>query len=169
MTPAYDVYQCGQSLWMLATAFASHEKTALSIKEEFYSWPRGGQTKLRFGPTPLPRLSSSIPPWFQDVVDDCCAETLRPSCNDISKRFPPAYNHADLIPKLQRQPSVSREASMRACLIGISLCNICRGRISKLMYSCTICDGGDFDICAKCFARGEHCEDRDHDLVECDV
>lgn len=169
VTPAYDIYQCGQLLWMLATAFASHGKTALSIKEEFYSWPRVGQTKLRFGPTPLPRLSSSIPSWFQDVVDDCCAETLRPSCNDILKRFPSACNRANLIPKLQRQPSVSREASMRACLIGISLCNICRGRISKLMYSCTICDGGDFDICAKCFARGEHCEDRDHDLVECDV
>lgn len=69
VTPAFDVYQCGQILWMLAAGWASGDKTALDFKEDFYKPPELCDRGFWLGLSPLPRLPSTVPELFQDVID----------------------------------------------------------------------------------------------------
>ncbi|KAF3087376.1 hypothetical protein TWF569_008395 [Orbilia oligospora] len=44
-------------------------------------------------------------------------------------------------------------------------CNKCQGTISGEHYHCSICDTGDYDLCATCVDNGVHCEG-DHWLIK---
>ncbi|KAK6339611.1 hypothetical protein TWF718_009007 [Orbilia javanica] len=44
-------------------------------------------------------------------------------------------------------------------------CNKCQGTISGEHYHCSICDKGDYDLCATCVDNGVHCEG-DHWLIK---
>ena len=43
-------------------------------------------------------------------------------------------------------------------------CNNCSISIWETHYHCTICDGGDFDLCTACTARDVHCDNVKHTL-----
>jgi hypothetical protein len=171
VTPAYDVYQCGQLLWMLAAGWASHEKSALNFKEDFYKVPKSWIEGLWFGLDPLPRLSTEIPGWFQDIVDACCAEDplTRPSCADLLTNFPSIDNNPDIVPQLDMSPRPLDDVSTRICQMLTSGCERCGRLIIVTAYKCTLCAGGDFDVCSTCFEEGRHCYDKEHLLVELDT
>jgi hypothetical protein len=125
VTPAYDVYQCGQLLWMLATGWASPAKNARILKEEFYQVPPSSEIGFWFGPDPLPRLPDSVPAWFQKVVDACCADaSKRRSCDDLLALFPHHDNNArtvvpDVTPP-KPQTAIALEALSVALVSGRS-------------------------------------------------
>ena len=47
------------------------------------------------------------------------------------------------------------------------MCNACREGPYFLggRYHCSTCDGGDYDLCARCVSKGVHCEDSTHKLL----
>lgn len=47
-----------------------------------------------------------------------------------------------------------------------ALCNLCGSLTSDSVYSCSICDSGDFSLCSKCLTKGRHCHDDNHYLRE---
>jgi hypothetical protein len=172
VTPAYDVYQCGQLLWMLAAGWASaddwalKDKNAPQLKEDFYRSPKGHQG-LWFGSDPLPRLPSQVPSWFQSVVDACCADVhARPSCKDILKLFPTEV--MDTSPGQLRDHGVQPQdtKTMRIGRLRFSSCDHCRQQITDIEYTCNICQAGDIDICPACFLAGKHCDNSEHLLIE---
>ncbi|KAK2599135.1 hypothetical protein QQS21_005396 [Conoideocrella luteorostrata] len=51
---------------------------------------------------------------------------------------------------------------------GLRYCDICTLSIDKVevYYRCNLCNGGDFDVCLKCYEIGGHCLGNDHGFVE---
>lgn len=45
-------------------------------------------------------------------------------------------------------------------------CNFCGGFATDHSFKCSLCDSGDFDLCASCFHKGLHCYDLGHRLRE---
>ncbi|KAK6332540.1 hypothetical protein TWF730_004201 [Orbilia blumenaviensis] len=70
---------------------------------------------------------------------------------------------------------VKTECKLGACMEGevpppqvrsfLVYCNKCQGTISGEHYHCSICDQGDYDLCAICVDNGVHCEG-DHWLIK---
>jgi next to BRCA1 gene 1 protein len=45
-------------------------------------------------------------------------------------------------------------------------CNSCDATIPGEHYHCSVCDGGDFDLCQKCVDMGVHCAGQEHWLIK---
>ncbi|QIW95220.1 hypothetical protein AMS68_000738 [Peltaster fructicola] len=45
-------------------------------------------------------------------------------------------------------------------------CNICDAAMADVHYHCSICDGGDYDLCEKCVSDGNTCPGEDHWLIK---
>ena len=45
-------------------------------------------------------------------------------------------------------------------------CNVCTLAINGAHYHCSICEHGDFDLCATCVSKGVHCFVDDHYLIK---
>jgi next-to-BRCA1 protein 1 len=45
-------------------------------------------------------------------------------------------------------------------------CNACEMNIYDVHYHCSVCDGGDYDLCQACVDRGIHCNDSTHWLIK---
>jgi hypothetical protein len=171
ITPGCDVYQCGQLLWMLASGWASCDRSPLAIKEEFYKTPASCKEGFWFGPNPLPALPGAVPRWFQCVVDACLEPNVlaRLSCEDLLKHFPPPEIDANTGTQLGMNTGHQNEASMRSCRLGSLYCDYCLRTITDYFYCCVLCHGGDFDICSECFEAGKHCHDLGHLLTKMDI
>ncbi|KAH7087783.1 hypothetical protein FB567DRAFT_354018 [Paraphoma chrysanthemicola] len=168
VTPAYDVYQCGQLLWILASGWASSEKTALIFKEDMYRARDMWGVDPNCGVDPLPRLPPSVPAWFQDIVDACLSTAnVRPSCQDLLARFPTrkCITATDTTAPTST-PELLSEATLRNCHVRSICCSKCYKQVVSVVYHCTICDGGDFDLCPDCWEKGLHCSDITHFMTE---
>ena len=44
-------------------------------------------------------------------------------------------------------------------------CDICSKVQPKILYNCSICNNGEFDLCQECVDKGIHCYVRDHELI----
>jgi hypothetical protein len=126
-----------------------------------------------YDPTQLPCLGDDIPMYFKDIIAACRA--LCP-CQRV-----PAYRLLTMFPSelaLGGAPSdgwVNSEQSKvltrpEDCLKQwgvVILCDLCGIDTSDHYYRCTQCeDGGDFDVCRRCFSNSGHCLDSDHHLQE---
>jgi hypothetical protein len=168
ITPAYDVYQCGQLLWMLASGWASSDRSPLTMKEEFYKVPASCDRGFWFGPNPLPALPEVVPRWFQCVVHACLEPNVleRLSCEDLLKYFPSPEIDMNTRIHLGKVPVLQNEVSMRSCRIASMYCSCCKRQITGLYYSCAVCHKGDFDMCCRCFEAGKHCLNLEHLLIK---
>lgn len=45
-------------------------------------------------------------------------------------------------------------------------CNECDAPIENEHYHCSVCAGGDFDLCCDCVNAGQLCDDEDHWLIK---
>ncbi|KAH7074817.1 hypothetical protein BKA63DRAFT_322186 [Paraphoma chrysanthemicola] len=168
VTPAYDVYQCGQLLWILAAGWASSEKTALMFKEDMYRAQDQWAVDPNCGADPLPSLPPSVPAWFQDIVDACFSTAnLRPSCQVLLARFP--TGKCITTTDTTSSPSTAEllsETTLRNCRVRSICCSSCWKQIFSIVYHCNICSGGEFDLCSTCWKKGLHCNDTRHPMTE---
>jgi serine/threonine protein kinase len=148
---------------MLAAGWASADKSAMDWKREFYKAPTSWDTELWFGLSPLPQLPSSVPSWFQEIIDCCYRENPneRPSCGDLLAKFPSAIldTEADASDYDPQKHFALQDGSYRG-----NGCDHCRVHILSTLYHCAQC--GDADVCLECFDKGKHCEDSGHLLIE---
>ncbi|KAF2026627.1 hypothetical protein EK21DRAFT_92182 [Setomelanomma holmii] len=152
---------------ILAASWSSHDKTALTLKEEFYKAPDTWEDSVWFGPNPLPHLPNTVPRWLQGIVDACCAGiSARPSCGDLLAKFPSANIGTSTNSSQTQVPELQNQLDMRSCHYGVTCCSLCWKQITGTGYACNICKGGDFDMCLACFERGNHCDDPQHLLLE---
>ncbi|OAL43183.1 hypothetical protein IQ07DRAFT_593357 [Pyrenochaeta sp. DS3sAY3a] len=169
LTPAYDLYQLGQILWILAESWATGQ-SAMALKEWFYREPNTWRGGLYTGPDPLPLLSDKVPRYYQDVVNYCCAPdpSDRLPCKDLLRMFPPSNNDMEPEPSNLTAEPMSIQ-SMQDCRMDAVMCEFCRKLIDSRLYKCMICVNSDFDVCSQCFDTGMHCYDPDHLLVEATI
>ena len=67
------------------------------MKERFHRSTESWLGGLYTGLDPLPHLSRTVPAYYQDVVDACCARDpqVRLSCKDLLSIFPPVTNDGE--------------------------------------------------------------------------
>ena len=169
MTPTYDIYQCGQILWMLAAGWASPNKSALHWKQEFYNGPKSLNRGFWFGLDLLPELPDTVPSWYRHLIRSCCrAEpNARPSCRHLLDQFPPVDISTKIRTSTVSSFDARRDFPLQDCIWRSIVCDHCRRPMRSLLYHLSQC--GDADVCPQCFGDGKHCQDSQHFLTEMDV
>ncbi|GME52823.1 Zz type zinc finger domain-containing protein [Neofusicoccum parvum] len=67
----------------------------------------------------------------------------------------------------ERELALRMKESTPANLFSWSVyCNVCDKPMSNEHYHCSICDEGDYDLCANCVAAGHHCPGEGHWLIK---
>jgi hypothetical protein len=62
------------------------------------------------------------------------------------------------------------DAVTRCCGVDFFYCELCDANIAVgAYYHCSTCQGGDFDLCHRCFADGLHCYNDDHELTKSNI
>lgn len=77
------------------------------------------------------------------------------------------YN--ELVNTTKERPSLLRSADQEFPVPGTTFticCNNCDAAIPDAHWHCSICDDGDFDLCAECVEKGVLCDASDHWLIK---
>ncbi|QDS67788.1 hypothetical protein FKW77_006644 [Venturia effusa] len=69
------------------------------------------------------------------------------------------------IKEAQPAPAHAKESKSAACSWSV-FCNACDRPMANEHYHCTICDDGDYDLCATCVKDGAHCPGEGHWLIK---
>ena len=164
-----DIFHLGLLLWLLAENAPRTNNSPFCIREKCNLKPHGCQNPDHFDPVTLPKLPSTVPQYYRDMVDQCRAENPsdRPAAWSVLERFP----DVDLDDKIDREESKPGSLSLdhiRRRNYGSVSCDGCRKRHIgfNTFYHCTVCEFGDFEICDTCFDRGLHCLDETHFLAK---
>lgn len=115
-----------------------------------------------------------------DAMPDQKQEAVRKEADDEAPvpRFFSAREH--FYAELEKLESIARDrfihrstlprsADQAFPLVGTTFticCNHCDVAIPDTHWHCSICDDGDFDLCAECVAKGEFCDAEDHWLIQ---
>ena len=104
-------------------------------------------------------------PGFFDFNDEQFISPARreiPSLTDYARS-----NDLKELANVQKQHIVTRAANKLAIPSAFLIqCNRCDGSIPTSHWHCSVCDGGDYDLCLKCVDKGLLCENDEHWLVK---
>ncbi|KAI1140559.1 hypothetical protein F5Y05DRAFT_322100 [Hypoxylon sp. FL0543] len=171
--PQTDIYQLGLFLWRMMGY--EYSQPATDLGED-----RGRTMKVNAAaysdPFELPPTGKHVPQYLRDVICACHNEDprQRPPAWKLLKMFPAQAEEGLDSPGLagledgptsrfQKQPTSIPMDELRQRR---NFCDICRKIISDHYFHCNRCYQGDFDICASCLSRGQHCMDDKHYLHE---
>ena len=129
--------------------------------------PRFNCISEHINPVQLPLFRGrDAPLYLQRIIQQC--RSFQP------KDRPTAHNLiASLIEHTGDDGSAPREAddSWKSFLrpedylkVSHIYCDNCGALAPSEHYHCSMCDGGDFDICPACVSKGIHCRDSRHKL-----
>lgn len=170
ITKEFDIFQLGQLLWILVESWTSGQ-SAKKLKGTFYTSFRDRQSRIHSHATAFPRLSENVPEYLRHMVGECCAgsPSARPRAVELLSRFPCA--HFNMIPGMQEDsaPQAMDISAFQKSRVRSVFCDYCGAVITSIAYYCSLCVGGDYDVCQQCFDDGKHCNDRSHFLIEIPV
>ena len=169
VTSKTDLFRLGMLLWALAENSPSSCCNPLCIRERCDL-----QTKpcLHGDPITLPELPASVPQYYKDIVNACRAES--PEDRQPAWKLLSWFPASGGLISSQYQASVDRPTPefvttdpMSLGLKSLIFCDQCRVlHIQFHFFHCNVCEGGNYDICPRCFDQGIHCLNKDHLLVE---
>ena len=165
ITTKTDLYHLGLLLWLLAENLPRTHHTPVCMRNKCRNHSRCDDSHR--DPVALPELSAGVPQYYKDIVSACRAENPRDRvcARTLLKWFPPLTQYEHL-------PNENSETqSMEITAIGngslkFVICDICKSPCGKVLFHCSVCHMGDFDICDKCYESGVHCFDKEHLLEQ---
>ncbi|KAH7080205.1 hypothetical protein BKA63DRAFT_237874 [Paraphoma chrysanthemicola] len=167
ITHKFDIYMLGMLLWVFAQSWAE-QRTATSIRRRFHHACKPPYMDVERQTIRLPPLHLKVPHYYQDIVDACRRDdpSTRPSAVEILEIL---TNKQSTMPPASISPKVHSLVdvlSLRECVTSSPSCDTCGIWIHGTFYHCNTCANGDYDICATCFDSNQHCQNKDHLLVE---
>ena len=164
-----DVFHLGLLLWLLAENAPRTNNSPFCIREKCNLKPHGCQNPDHFDPVTLPKLPSTVPQYYRDMVDRFRAENPsdRPPAWSVLECFPQVDLHNRIDCGESKRGSLNLDHIRRRNYGSVS-CDGCRKRHIgfNTFYHCAVCDFGDFEICDTCFDSGLHCLDGKHFLAK---
>lgn len=143
--------------------------------------------EMEIKPGQLPR--ASVPPTLSNILNPASQETLptrpkvdAPSSDQVKPTVAPraaTSKYFDELSSLYREsqptipekqaPTLTRPVTLttiptRTCWQ--VCCNNCDTSMSDVHYHCSICDGGDYDLCEACVKKGIYCQGQGHWLIK---
>lgn len=129
------------------------------------------QKQKRGVPASLAPIVSPVA--MDDTVADATSEAVKtlPDSEAAVPAFFPAPEHlfSDLAEMAKERPTLLRSADQEFPVPGTTFticCNNCDAAIPDTHWHCSICDDGDFDLCAECVEKGVLCDTADHWLIK---
>lgn len=112
-----------------------------------------------------------------DATDETTADTTKEAAKAVVDDEPlvpaffPAREHLynELVDMAKERPTLLRSADQEFPVPGTTFticCNNCDAAIPDAHWHCSICDDGDFDLCAECVEKGVLCDTADHWLIK---
>lgn len=95
---------------------------------------------------PVPRPFVDSPANFFDKLADAAAQPLA---------FRSAFRTCEVV-----------QADAQAVRAWSVYCNECDKAMDDVHFHCSICDGGDYDLCKECVSEGKHCAGEGHWLIK---
>lgn len=170
-TSKTDIFHLGLMLWSLASRRSSLESLVCTDSD----CQKGSlcNNESHSKPIALHPLPGAIPQYYKDVINSCMAEKPedRPTARELLAKFlTESELRTDRFGILNVGYSSGHDsllARARGILLTIT-CDRCdKDHIQEVNYfHCNVCSFGDFDLCQQCYDNGEHCDDRDHFLIE---
>lgn len=163
-TPHTDIFQLGLTLWLIASSKANYDRDA-------------GEDGNSLGTGDLPSLKGDVPAYMNEIIAACRNEDpfRRKAAWDLLRMFPAENepsetNMGQSLPRAMvagsSHSSESEFRRYRELYSGWHTCDDCHKRAVDILYSCSVCHGGRFDLCRTCFSNGRHCLDTSHYLAE---
>lgn len=122
-------------------------------------------------PTLLTPKASSDP--TDEITADATKEAVKTMVDDepaVPAFFPaPEHLYNELVNMAKERPTLLRSADQEFPVPGTTFticCNHCDTAIPDAHWHCSICDEGDFDLCATCVEKGVLCDTVDHWLIK---
>ena len=170
---------------------APFTKSSIEPREEerSYYWPVNGNekfsesTKAKFEKKDaLPNQNSDQKakiecegeapvPGFFDFNDEQFVAPPRRGC--LTRASTSSMRHATReaclkkLAEIQHKHVKESQASKGEILSNFLIqCNRCEQSIPDAHWHCSVCDGGDYDICVKCAGKGHMCQDEHHWLIK---
>ena len=194
--PADEIYHLGILLWRVYKSLPAGEAEselrrracteAHSQAEAFARYHLGDYPGRQPEEIALPPLDDDAPRYLEDVIAAC--RTAKPEDRlpgwKLLEMFPPEHPlqagtygsatapytcDANCSPCDDQKPTICRITRLEDCFRRIPFavsCNFCGGFATDHSFKCSLCDSGDFDLCASCFDKGLHCYDLGHRLRE---
>lgn len=119
--------------------------------------------------TPKASPEAVTEPDFNATVETCKTaddDEGSPAPGGFSSR---EHFYAEIANIGRDQPTLLRSADQEFPVPGITFticCNNCDGAIPDAHWHCSICDDGDFDLCAPCVEKGVLCDTANHWLIK---
>lgn len=170
-TSKTDIFHLGLMLWSLASQRSSLKSLICThsdcqkgslCNDEWHSKPMA-----------LHPLPEAIPQYYKDVITSCMAEKPedRPTARELLARFSTESElRTDTFGVLNVGYSSGYDGFLTQArgVLQVVTCSRCyEYHIQEVNYfHCNACDYGDFDLCQRCYDKGEHCYDKDHVLIE---
>lgn len=123
-------------------------------------------------------FAEEIPPVKNNAMPDQKQEAVKKEADDEAPvpRFFCAREHfyAELESMARDRSVLNRSTAVRSAdqpfpFMGTTFticCNHCDVAIPDVHWHCSICDDGDFDLCAECVTKGVFCDAEDHWLIQ---
>lgn len=168
LTSKTDIFHLGLLLWLLAENSSHMNTRPWCIRERCNVGADLCCDKSHSHSIVLPELPKSVPTYYREIVNACRAHdpNARPAARRLLECFPP-LGESELIKHKTPDPESTDLTVVGGSLIGTVNCDKCRSRYLRLpFFHCNTCETGDFDLCRACYAKGIHCYDDAHLLVE---
>lgn len=99
----------------------------------------------------------TLPPLAQLLGPNYTSNTTRSSAQPQTAQ--PMSGSTDEAPKRPANPHLNASC-WQVC------CNKCDKQVTNAHFHCSICDGGDYDLCESCVSTGAICPGEDHWLIK---
>ena len=171
-TPETDIYQLGLLLWRIAAHKNSVSPIDFCKMAGCTTAAHAGCLEPHADPIQLPSPGEHIPQYFKDIVAECRWEQpgRRVAAKDLLKRFPPSsgsFEPSTSDRQYGSNPRVLTRPEECLDLYGeMTICDCCDEETTHHFYQCHLCELQDYDLCRRCFLKGEHCHDQNHLLQE---
>ena len=154
--------------WPVAGDVAYSKQT----KEQFER-PQSTSTSKTAAPAQFGSLDEAPVPGFFDFNDEQFIGPPRyrcPALNSHTKMHGGRSGRDSCLAKMaqiQHKHVAERQAATsNASMNFVIWCNQCDNAIADAHWHCSICDGGDYDICLKCADEGAVCSNEQHWLIK---
>lgn len=168
---ATDLYHLGFVRWRIAGNRMGGARSAFCRAAACTTPPNVICQEPHTDPIQLSMPADDYSDHLRRIISACRTQDPceRLPAHELLAMFPRINSHKDgnsNTRESHRQHHI-RPEELQELYSGSTTCDKCGQLCYKHLFNCSLCLGGDFDLCHACFLRGIHCSDTKHYLREC--